>query len=51
MSIIKAHVDDESKTVLKMVKSSIMDYVKKMPGAQLVSLAKNQNQRQQLAQP
>ncbi|MDO8564341.1 MAG: hypothetical protein Q7R87_05010 [Nanoarchaeota archaeon] len=44
MSIIKAHVDDESKTVLKMDKSSIMDYVKKMPGAQLGSLADPQNQ-------
>lgn len=44
MSIIKAHVDDESKTVLKMEKSSIMDYVKKMPGAQLGSLANPQNQ-------
>jgi len=32
MSILKAHVDDESQTVLKMEKASIMDYVKKMPG-------------------
>lgn len=32
MSILKAHVDDESKTVLKMEKSSIMDYVKRLPG-------------------
>lgn len=32
MTILKAHVDDESQTVLKMEKSSIMDYIKKMPG-------------------
>lgn len=31
MGILKAHVDDESKTVLKMEKSSIMDYLKKVP--------------------
>lgn len=47
MSIIKAHVDDESKTVLKMEKSSIMDYVKKMPGAQLGSLANSPVQQVQ----
>lgn len=33
MGILKAHVDDESQTVLKMEKSSIMDYVKKMPAS------------------
>jgi len=32
MGILKAHIDDESQTVLKMEKSSIMDYIKKMPG-------------------
>lgn len=31
MGILKAHVDDESQTVLKMEKASILDYVKKMP--------------------
>lgn len=31
MEILKAHVDDESRTVLKMEKSSMLDYVKKMP--------------------
>lgn len=46
MSIIKAHVDDESKTVLKMEKSSIMDYVKKVPGAQLGNLPNGQAQSQ-----
>ncbi|MBX4196028.1 hypothetical protein KW805_00365 [Candidatus Pacearchaeota archaeon] len=30
MSILRAHVDDESKTVLKMERSSIMDYMKKV---------------------
>jgi len=32
MSILKAHIDDDSQTVLKLEKASIMDYVKKMPG-------------------
>ncbi len=32
MSILRAHVEDESKSVLKMEKASILDYVKKMPG-------------------
>lgn len=31
MDILKAHVDDESKTILKMEKTSIMDIMKKMP--------------------
>lgn len=31
MGILKAHVDDESQTVLKMEKSSILDYIKKLP--------------------
>ncbi len=31
MGILKAHIDDESQTVLKMEKASILDYVKKMP--------------------
>jgi len=38
MTILKAHVDDDSQTVLKMEKSSIMDYVKKMP-ANMANLA------------
>jgi len=33
MEILKAHVEDESQTVLKMEKASVMDYMKKMPGA------------------
>lgn len=31
MNILKAHVEDASKSVLKMEKSSIMDYIQKMP--------------------
>jgi molybdopterin converting factor small subunit len=31
MGILKAHIDDDSQTILKMEKSSILDYVKKMP--------------------
>ncbi len=31
MEILKAHVDDDTETVLKMEKASVMDYVKKMP--------------------
>ncbi len=32
MEILKAHIDDESRTVLSMEKASILDYVKKIPG-------------------
>lgn len=31
MGILKAHIDDESQTILKMEKASLLDYVKKMP--------------------
>lgn len=31
MEILKAHVDDDTRSVLKMEKSSMMDYIKKMP--------------------
>jgi hypothetical protein len=40
MGILKAHVDDDSQTILKMEKSNIMDYVKRMPGAQLAAMKK-----------
>jgi len=33
MDILKAHVEDESKTVLKMEKDSIMNYMKRLPAA------------------
>ncbi len=32
MEILKAHVDDDSRTVLKMEKASMLDYIKKLPG-------------------
>ena len=35
MEILKAHVEDESESVLKMEKSSILDYIKKMPASAL----------------
>ena len=35
MSILHAHIDDESETVLKMEKKSIIDYMKRMPAPQL----------------
>jgi len=35
MEVLKSHVDDESKTVLKIEKVSIMDMVKKIPTKQL----------------
>src|SRR3989344_4213010 len=31
MEILKAHIDDNSRTVLKMERASMLDYVKKMP--------------------
>ncbi|MCH7568106.1 MAG: hypothetical protein IIA87_01675 [Nanoarchaeota archaeon] len=33
MGVLKAHVDDESQTVLKMEKASVLDYMKKFPSA------------------
>ncbi len=42
MEILKAHVEDESKTILKMEKSSIMDYMKKLPVSELSKLQKQQ---------
>lgn len=37
MEILKAHIEDESKTVLSMKKTSIMDYIKKVPGKNALS--------------
>jgi len=31
MEILKAHIDDESKTVLMMEKASVLDYIRKVP--------------------
>ncbi|MBU0467281.1 MAG: hypothetical protein KJ718_00600 [Nanoarchaeota archaeon] len=36
MEILKSHVEDESKTVLKIEKSSIIDIMKKMPSQKLM---------------
>lgn len=38
MGILRASVEDDSQTVLKMEKSSIMDYVKKVPASQLAQM-------------
>jgi len=38
MGILKAHVDDESETILKMEKLSILDLIKKVPTSQLSGL-------------
>ena len=48
MEILKAHVEDESKTVLKMEKSNMLDYVKKIPMQQLATqkLSKEDLQKQ-----
>lgn len=37
MEILKAHVEDDSRTVLKMEKSNMLDYVKKIPMQQLAA--------------
>lgn len=47
MEILKAHVEDESQTVLKMEKLSFTDIVKKMPVEQVQMPQKNQLQNQQ----
>jgi len=52
MSLLRAHIEDESKTVLKMEKSSMMDFVKKMPGSQLpAAMGGNAGQEVPMAQP
>lgn len=38
MSILKANIEDESQTVLKMEKNSIFDFIKKIPGKQLAQM-------------
>jgi len=39
MEILKAHVEDESKTVLKIEKVSMLDIIKKIPKTQLQNMA------------
>ncbi|MBI2631708.1 hypothetical protein HYW75_01780 [Candidatus Pacearchaeota archaeon] len=35
MGLLNAHIDDESQTILKMEKKSMMDYIQRIPAAQL----------------
>ncbi len=44
MGILKAHVDDESQTVLKMEKSSVMDYIKKLPAGAMQQMKSQQKE-------
>ena len=46
MEILKAHIDDDSRTVLKMERSSMLDYVKKIPMQQSQSSNKAELQKQ-----
>jgi len=46
MEVLKAHVEDDSKTVLSMDKISIMDIVKKIPKEQLIHKAKTKEELQ-----
>ncbi len=39
LDILKVHVDDDSETILKMEKSSIMDYIQRMPGKAQAQMA------------
>ena len=39
MSLLNAHIDDESRTILKIEKKSMMDYIQKIPSAQLRQMA------------
>lgn len=46
MELLRTHVDDDSETILKMERNSMMDYIKKVPG-----LAGPQGLQQTQAQP
>lgn len=41
MEILKSHIEDDSKTVLKIEKSSILDVIKKMPTPKLLKVPTN----------
>jgi len=45
MEILKAHIDDESKTILKMEKASVLDYIKKVP---MKGLAQNKPSKENI---
>ncbi len=38
MGILRASIEDDTQTVLKMEKSSLFDYIKRIPGAQLAKM-------------
>jgi len=44
MEILRSHVDDETRSVLKMEKFSMMDLVKKVPGSALAQMQKTKMQ-------
>jgi len=48
MGILRAHVDDASQTVLKMEKTSIMDYVKKMPAGLADAMKKKKESKEEI---
>lgn len=49
MGILRASIDDESQTVLKMEKATLLDYIKRIPGAQLAAMAQQAKQQGMLA--
>lgn len=50
MEILRAHVEDDSKTVLKMDKSSILDYVKHIPASQLQQFQKKPKTKEEVSE-
>ena len=46
MEILKAHIDDKSKTILKMETSSVLEYIKKVP---MKGLAQNKNSKENIS--
>ena len=45
MEILKAHIDDESKTILKMETASVLEYIKKVP---MKGLAQTKNSKENI---
>ncbi|NCN99252.1 hypothetical protein COU62_01140 [Candidatus Pacearchaeota archaeon CG10_big_fil_rev_8_21_14_0_10_35_219] len=50
MEILKAHIEDSSKTVLRMEKASVLDYIKKIPMQQQAQKPKKEDIDKQLQQ-
>jgi len=46
MGIVKAHIEDASESVLKMEKSSILDYIKKVPAEKLKEIGQSKPEKQ-----